>query len=180
MPPDQAWQTIWSQPVDSLLRPMMHNSDNFFAEQLLLMASEQQFGVMNEGRIIDTILKADFAGFAQQPEWIDGSGLSRYNLFTPQHFVVVLNKMRAEFGMDRIRTIFPTGGSGTLGGLYQKEKGFIYAKTGSMSGVVALSGFLYTKKNRLLIFSILVNNNHCKAAAVRKKMERFISELRNS
>lgn len=51
--------TVWSQPTDSVLRPMMYRSDNFFAEQLLLMVSEERLGVMSTEEIIDTILAND-------------------------------------------------------------------------------------------------------------------------
>jgi serine-type D-Ala-D-Ala carboxypeptidase/endopeptidase (penicillin-binding protein 4) len=169
---------IYSHPTDSLLKPMMHRSDNFFAEQSLLMVSNEFLGVMNDARIIDTILKTDFKDLPQKPRWADGSGLSRYNLFTPQDFVVILNKMKNEFGMDRIKEIFPTGGEGTLSSYYKSDSTFIYAKTGTLSGVVALSGFLYTKQNKLLIFSVLVNNHQGSATAVRRAVERFIQGIR--
>ncbi|MEP7257290.1 MAG: D-alanyl-D-alanine carboxypeptidase/D-alanyl-D-alanine-endopeptidase [Flavitalea sp.] len=171
-------KVIWSQPVDSLLKPMMYRSDNFFAEQLLLMASEQRFGTMNGEQIIDSVLKNDFAGLPQPPVWVDGSGMSRYNLFSPRDMVFILDKMNREFGMDRIRDIFPTGGTGTLKGYYTGGSGYIYAKTGSMSGVVALSGYLYTNKKRLLIFSAMVNNNNGSSGSVKRAVERFITEVR--
>lgn len=171
-------ETIHSQPTDSLLKPMMHRSDNFFAEQSLLMVSNEFLGVMNDARIIDTILKTDFKDLPQKPRWADGSGLSRYNLFTPQDFVAILNKMKNEFGMDRIKEIFPTGGEGTLSSYYKTDSTFIYAKTGTLSGVVALSGFLYTKQNKLLIFSVLVNNHQGSATAVRRAIEKFIQGIR--
>src|SRR5215216_2947832 len=104
--------TIHSQPTDSLLKPMMHRSDNFFAEQSLLMVSNERLGFMNDARIIDTLLKTDFKDLPQKPRWVDGSGLSRYNLFTSQDFVFILNKMKNEFGMERIKVIFPTGNEG--------------------------------------------------------------------
>ncbi|MFN2457065.1 MAG: D-alanyl-D-alanine carboxypeptidase/D-alanyl-D-alanine-endopeptidase [Chitinophagaceae bacterium] len=170
---------IFSQPTDSLLKPMMHRSDNFFAEQSLLMVSNEALGVMNDAKIIDTILKTDFKDLPQRPRWADGSGLSRYNLFTPQDFVIILQKMKNEFGMDRIKEIFPTGGEGTLSSYYKSDSTFIYAKTGTLSGVVALSGFLYTKKNKQLIFSVLVNNHNSSATAIRRAVERFLQGVRN-
>jgi len=170
---------IKTQPTDSLLKLMMHRSDNFFAEQTLLMVSNEQLGVMNDEKIIDTLLKTDFKDLPQKPRWADGSGLSRYNLFTPQDFVAIFNKMKNEFGMDRIKNIFPTGGEGTLNNYYRAENGYLFGKTGSLSGVVALSGFLYTKKNKLLIFSVLVNNHNASATAVRRAVEKFIEGIRN-
>ncbi len=170
---------LHSQPTDSLLKPMMHRSDNFFAEQSLLMVSNERLGIMNDEKIIDTILKTDFKDLPQKPRWVDGSGLSRYNLFTPQSLVAILNKMKNEFGMERIKVILPTGGEGTISNYYKADSGYIYAKTGTLSGVVAFSGFLYTKKNKLLIFSVLVNNHRADAVDIRRAVERFLEGVRN-
>ncbi len=172
-------KVIHSQPTDSLLKPMMHRSDNFFAEQSLLMVSNETLGYMNDEKIIDTILKTDFKDLPQKPRWADGSGLSRYNLFTPQDFVAILNKMKNEFGMERLKVIFPTGGEGTISNYYKADSGYIYAKTGTLSGVVAFSGYLYTKKGKLLIFSTLVNNHQASATEIRKAVEKFIQGIRS-
>lgn len=166
-----------SQPLDSLLMIMMHRSDNFFAEQTLLMVSNEKLGYMNSGRIIDTLLKTDFNGFPQRPRWVDGSGLSRYNLVSPQDFVWVLNQMRNEFKWERIQAIFPTGGEGTLSSYYKNYAGRIYAKTGSLSNHLALSGFITTKKGKLLIFSVLVNAEMAPAANIRQGVEKFLTGI---
>ena len=171
-------KTIRSQPTDSLLKIMMYRSDNFFAEQVLLMASNEKLGVMNDARIIDTLLKSDLQELPQQPTWVDGSGLSRYNQFTPQSFVWILNKMKNEFGMERLKTIFPSGGQGTLVNYYKSDSGYVFAKTGTLSGQIALSGYLITRKNKLLIFSCLVNNHKSSTAEIRKSVERFLSGIR--
>jgi len=171
---------IHSQPVDSVLKPMMHVSDNFFAEQLLLMVARKFNISMNDERIVDTLLNTDFKELPQKPHWVDGSGLSRFNLFSPEDMVFILNKMKNDFGMDRIRNIFPTGNEGTLEHYYVAEHGYIFAKTGSLSGVIALSRFLYTKKNKLLIFSVLVNNHTSSGTRVRRAIEKFIEEVRNN
>lgn len=178
-PSNKQFKSIYSRPTDSLLKPMMHRSDNFFAEQSLLMVSNERLGLMNDEKIIDTLLKTDFKDLPQKPRWADGSGLSRYNLFTPQDLVSILNKMKNEFGMDRIRVIFPTGGEGTISSYYKADSGYIYGKTGTLSGVVAFSGFLYTKKGKLLIFSTLVNNHHASATDVRRAIEKFLQSLRS-
>jgi D-alanyl-D-alanine carboxypeptidase/D-alanyl-D-alanine-endopeptidase (penicillin-binding protein 4) len=170
---------IHSQPTDSLLKIMMHRSDNFFAEQSLLMVSNERLGIMNDDKIIDTLLKTDLKDLPQPPRWADGSGLSRYNLFSPKDFVQILNKMKDEFGMDRLKVILPTGGRGTLSSYYLSNKDRIYAKTGTLSGVVALSGFFYTRSNKLLIFSVLVNNHHGSATAIRRTVEKFLQSVCN-
>jgi len=176
---NKPYTAVHSQPLDSLLAPMMHRSDNFFAEQSLLMVSNARLGIMNDAKIIDTLLKTDFKALPQKPRWVDGSGLSRYNLFTPQDMVAILNLMQQEFGMKRIKIIFPTGGEGTISSYYKADSGYIYAKTGTLSGVVALSGFIETKKGRNLIFSVLVNNHQSSATEVRRAVEKFLQEVRS-
>ena len=174
------WKNIHSQPTDSLFKPMMHHSDNFFAEQTLLMASNEHLGYMSDEKIIDILLKLDLKDIPQKPKWVDGSGLSRYNLFTPQSFVYILNKTKNEFGWDRVKNILPTGGTGTLSSYFKKDSGFIYAKTGTLSNNCALSGFLVTKKGKLLIFSILANNYMGAATPVRKATEKFLLGIREN
>jgi D-alanyl-D-alanine carboxypeptidase/D-alanyl-D-alanine-endopeptidase (penicillin-binding protein 4) len=171
------WKKLYSHPLDSLLKPMMHRSDNFFAEQCLLMASNEKLGLMNEHRIIGSLLQTELKGLPQKPRWVDGSGLSRYNLFSPQDFVYILDKMQNEFGMERIRNIFPGANEGTLSNYYVGSEGRLFAKTGTLSGVVALSGFLTTNKNKQLIFSVLVNNHQASGTEVRRAVERFVVEL---
>jgi len=155
----------------------MHRSDNFFAEQSLLMISNECLGVMNDAKIIDLLLKTDYKNLPQKPKWVDGSGLSRYNLISPQDFVVVLEKMKNEFAWNRISTILPTGNTGTLSGYYQKYAGKIYAKTGTLSNNVSISGYLTTKRGKQIIFSVLVNNHQTSASNIRKSVEKFISSM---
>ena len=168
---------VYSQPTDSLLKIMMHRSDNFFAEQILLMVSNEKLSVMNDAMIIDTLLKADFKNLPQKPKWVDGSGLSRYNLISPQDFVWVLTQMKNEFKWERIKEILPTGGEGTLSGSYKNYAGRIYAKTGTLSNHIALSGYIKTKKGKQLIFSVLVNAHQTNAANIRKGVEKFITAV---
>lgn len=167
----------YSQRTDSMLSVMMHRSDNLFAEQVLLMVSQQLTGGMKTSLVIDTLLKSDLKGLPQAPRWVDGSGLSRYNQFTPQDFVWILQKMLNEFGAGRLNTILPGANEGTLANYYKGLEGAIYAKTGTLSGQVALSGYLTTRKGRRLIFSVLVNNHLTSAVIVRRGVESFLRDV---
>ncbi len=172
--------TIFSRPADSLFKPMMFNSDNFFAEQTLLMASNEKLGYMSDGDMIDSLLKNDLKDIPTTPRWVDGCGLSRYNLFSPKDFIYILDKLQNEFGLARMKRILPTAGQGTLRGYYEKDAGFIYAKTGSMSNNVSLSGYLTTKSNRQLLFSIQINNYSGSGREGRRAIEKFIQGIRQN
>lgn len=176
--PNKYTHKIYSQPTDSLLQPMMFNSDNFFAEQTLQMLSFKQLGYFSDEQIIDTLLKSIYKNLPQKPRWVDGSGLSRYNLFTPQSFVSIINTMLQQYGWLRVANIFPTGNQGTLKNYYKNYVGKIYAKTGSMSNNYALSGFLKTKKQNTVVFSILINNYvGTSATAVKLAIEKYLIQI---
>ena len=82
---------LFSQKTDSVFSLMMHRSDNFYAEQTLLMASNEKLGYMSDKDMIDSLLQNDLNDIPQHPRWVDGSGLSRYNLFSPNDFVYILS-----------------------------------------------------------------------------------------
>mgnify|MGYP000843968312 CR=1 FL=1 len=171
------WKKCYSQPTDSMLKPMMHRSDNFYAEQGLLMVGQALSGELNDAKTIDSLMKTDFANMPNKPRWVDGSGLSRYNLISPMDFVWVLNKMKQEINWNRITAIFPTGNTGTLNGYYKNYVGKIYAKTGTLSNHVALSGFIKTNSGKELIFSVLVNSHQTAASNIRRAVEAFLTDI---
>ena len=82
--------------------------------------------------------------------------------------------------MERMKTILPTGGKGTLKNYYRADSGYVFAKTGSLNGVLCLSGYIYTTKNHLLEFSILVNNHNGSGSAIRREIEGYVEYLRRS
>ena len=182
-----AIQKGWNQPsakiintvaTDSLLKIMMNRSDNFFAEQILLMTSQQLLGRMDDVAVIDTILKTDFANFPQKPEWADGSGLSRFNLTTPENYITLLQKMEKDFPMERIKSIFAQGGKGSLSAYYKNIPGVLYAKTGTLGNQIALSGYIITNKGTRLTFSVLVGNHVSPTTyPVRHAVEEYLTAI---
>lgn len=166
--------TVYSQHTDSLLKIMMHRSDNFFADQCLEMVSQRRFHKMNEAELIKEMLTNELSGFPQKPKWVDGSGLSRYTLFSPDDMVFILNKIKNEQPWERIKNIFPKAGSGTLTMYKSNNEEFIYAKSGSLGGVVCLSGYLFTNKKKWLIFSIMINNTQTPFSKIRKQIGAFL------
>jgi D-alanyl-D-alanine carboxypeptidase/D-alanyl-D-alanine-endopeptidase (penicillin-binding protein 4) len=132
---------------------------------------------MSDRDLIDTLIKTDFKAMPDKPVWADGSGLSRYNLQSPANWVWLLRKMKDEFGIERLKGILPTGNTGTLNNFYKSLTGKLYAKTGTLSGVVALSGFMYGNSGRLLFFSVQVNNHNTDAVKVRRMVERYLLQV---
>lgn len=177
-PNHEGFTAIRSQPADSLFRIMMHRSDNFYAEQILLMVGDKVNTGFDEEKTITTILESDLKDIPQKPKWVDGSGLSRYNLFSPKDMVYIMEKLLNEFGIERISNLLPTGGTGSLKSMFLADKGFIFAKTGSMGNTFCLSGLLKTAKAKTLLFSVMTNNFSGKTAEVKKSIEQLLHEIR--
>ncbi len=91
----------------------------------------------------------------------DGSGLSRSNKATPRALVETLRLMYYAPNRDVFLTSLPTAGmSGTLRNRMKQTpvQGIVHAKTGTLRGVRALSGYLDHRQYGILVFSILANN----------------------
>ncbi len=110
----------------------------------------------------------------------DGSGLSRLNLVTPRALTTLLEAMHRSPYREAWIDLMPVGGEdGTLaerfGGSAPARR--IRAKTGTMTGVNALSGYAQTAGGRLLAFSILVNNSGLPSSAARRFIDTIVLTL---
>jgi D-alanyl-D-alanine carboxypeptidase/D-alanyl-D-alanine-endopeptidase (penicillin-binding protein 4) len=169
---------------DTLIQHMIRESDNFIAEQLLLAAALKAKRVMSEKVFIDDLLEH---GWGQQlpdvPKWVDGSGLSRYNQTTPRDVVWVLNKILQWKGREYVKSIFPAGGlSGTIkdGFTRQNGKAYLFAKSGGMSQVYNLSGYLFTRSGKVLVFAWMNNHYQGTTADLKSAMNSFLTILYNN
>ncbi|MDR3272659.1 MAG: D-alanyl-D-alanine carboxypeptidase [Flavobacteriaceae bacterium] len=179
--PKKEVRTLYSIPTDSLLKHMMLVSSNFLAEQILVMSSSKISDNLSGKMSIQYLLARDLQDLPQKPRWVDGSGLSRYNNFSPQDMVFILNKMYHEVQTERLLNFFPIGGvSGTLSGSFKGNPPYVYAKTGSMSGVYNLSGFIKTHSGRILIFSFMNNNFQHSNSEIKAQMEKILQYVRDS
>jgi len=172
----------YSVSTDSVLRRMMWESDNFLAEQLLILASSTLSDTLDSNTARTFVLDDLLKDLKQQPRWVDGSGLSRYNLFTPESLVQVLEKMYREIPRERLFSFFPKGGiSGTLEDWYPgNPEPYIIAKTGSLGNNHSVSGYLLTKSGKTLIFSFMNNHFRKPSSEIKKRMQRVFEELRDN
>ncbi len=170
----------YATPVDTVYRRLMFQSDNFIAEQLLVVCSGVKFDSIGQARLIAWAKDSLFAGLPDPPRWVDGSGLSRYNLVSPRFLTALLRKMYLEQPPERLFSLFPAGGvSGTIQNWYAGPEGrpVVFAKTGTMSGVHCLSGYLRTKRGRIMAFSFMHNNFLGNNNAWKLEMQRLLKSI---
>jgi D-alanyl-D-alanine carboxypeptidase/D-alanyl-D-alanine-endopeptidase (penicillin-binding protein 4) len=171
-------RTLYSIPVDSLYKEMMQESDNFIAEQLLITCAGVLSDSLKPEVAIAYMKKNHLADLPDEPIWVDGSGLSRYNLFTPRSIVKLWEKIYERVPRERLFPLLAIGGkTGTVKRWYKNEPPYLYGKTGTLTNNHCLSGYLVTKKGRTLIFSFMSNNHPAPASAVRQEMEVILKQL---
>ncbi len=174
---------LLTRPYDSLYTRMLIESDNFIAEQLMLQVG---WKAKNEYRVkaaVDYALDSIFQNISQRPRWVDGSGLSRYNLFTPESMVHLLKIMHREITTDHLLGYLAQGGvSGTLESNFIGPSGepYVYAKSGTLSNNYCLAGYLKTKKGRLLAFSFMDNHYLGTSKDRKNELETYLLRLREA
>jgi serine-type D-Ala-D-Ala carboxypeptidase/endopeptidase (penicillin-binding protein 4) len=180
-------KTLDGANLDDLLKKMLEESDNFLAEHLLLASSgriaENNYS-MSAPKVIKHLLNLDLADLPQSPNWVDGSGLSRANLFTPQDMVVLLTKIYKTFdkekgGEKRLFNLLPTPGEGTLKSTVGMYPFTLYAKTGTLSNNHNLCGYIVTKSGKKIAFSFMNNHYTVQNSDIKKEMGKILTDLYN-
>lgn len=157
--------THTSKPIAQLMADTLKPSDNLYADSLYLHVAAKLNGKPVNWDAAQPIIKQ----FLQQQTGIplqnavltDGSGLSRQDRLTPEQTVNLLKFLHNRFPLayEYIAALPVSGRDGTLQRRLRKpaQQGLVRAKTGSMTGVVSLSGYLYTANAHTLAFAIFVN-----------------------
>lgn len=172
-------EVLHSIPADTVYKHMLQPSDNFIAEQLLLMDASELGKPLNTQDVID-VSKSEFLNdLPDEPQWVDGSGLSRYNMFTPRSIVRLLHLIDGEYATDeQLFDLLPTGGkTGTIDNWYANREGgdpYVHAKTGTLRNNHCLSGFLVTESGHKLIFSFMNNHYVTSSSVVKEEMEKVL------
>ncbi|MGH2415646.1 MAG: D-alanyl-D-alanine carboxypeptidase/D-alanyl-D-alanine endopeptidase [Microcystaceae cyanobacterium] len=110
----------------------------------------------------------------------DGSGLSRHNVATPRAIVATLRAIHFASGSEVFHASLPVAGiSGTLRNRlrWTPAQGIVYAKTGTLTGVRALSGYINHPSYGMLVFSILVNQSNQSGDALVRSIDNIVLQL---
>jgi serine-type D-Ala-D-Ala carboxypeptidase/endopeptidase (penicillin-binding protein 4) len=146
------------------------NSDNASADSLL-----RQIGGQQSVREALTSLGVNPSGYTQ----VDGSGLSRDNRAKPSAFVTLLQAMYVSNEGSQFYDSLPTAGiDGTLRNRFVNTPlvGRVHAKTGTLTGVRALSGYLENPYYGTIVFSIVVNQSGQSGDVLRQTIDQIVLE----
>jgi D-alanyl-D-alanine carboxypeptidase/D-alanyl-D-alanine-endopeptidase (penicillin-binding protein 4) len=153
-----------SPPLKEILKGLMKRSQNMYAETMVktMGLHEKGIGSFREGKkVVEEVLSS----FGIEPDsyaYMDGSGLSRYNFISPSQIVKILKGMRKSENWDTWKELLPIAGvDGTLKYRMRgtKAEGNVRAKTGTISNVRGLSGYVTTAAGEEIVFSFLINGH---------------------
>lgn len=160
-PPATVLASNQSAPLHSLLHLMLKKSDNLIADTVFRTIGHHYFNVPGTFRAgsdaVRRILAAKAGINLGNTTQVDGSGLSRHDLVTPETMMQVLQFIaKNDNRLDFISMLPLSGYDGTLqyrGGLHEAGvDGKLAAKTGSLQGVYNLAGFLTTGSGQRIAF----------------------------
>lgn len=152
---------LTSPPLHEILSYMNKNSDNFYAEMLLKRLGAEKKGVGSSSAGVQ-VVKNSLKQYGIEPTYRmeDGSGLSRYNMISARQLSTLLAEIAKEPIFDAFYQTLPIAGvDGTLKNRMKQTpaENNLHAKTGTLTGVSGLSGFVTTKDGEHLYFTIIMN-----------------------
>lgn len=155
-----------SHSVNQILQKMMKDSDNQHAESMLCLLGTKAGGANTkkdrESQILKTVAKTDQP--SSSIDFADGSGLSLYNYITPRMLAALLKYAYQNKSVyDVLLPSLPLAGvDGTLASRFRGSSGYqnIRAKTGTVSHVVSLAGYLTATTGHAIAFVIISNGSH--------------------
>jgi len=164
--------TVYSRPLSQLMADTLKPSDNLYADSLYLHAAAKIHGSpvnWNDAQpIIKNFLELQTGIDLKKSVFTDGSGLSRYNLVTPKQMITLLQFLYQRFPLsyEYIAALPISGRDGTLQKRFKipTQQGFVRAKTGTMTGMNSLSGYMYSTNGHTLAFALFINRLPGKSA----------------
>ncbi len=154
-----------SPRLDKVIADLNHYSNNFIAETVVKTVAAETIGTpgtFHDGlTAIRGWLETEAGYIPGTYTYGNGSGLNDVNRVSPAHFCRLLDAMHDRFdtGPEFAASLAVAGHSGTIRNRMRNgpADARLRAKTGTLTGVSALSGYLLTPRNEVLAFSILVN-----------------------
>lgn len=171
-----------SPSLNQIVAVVNKTSQNLHAEILLRMLGKvegEDGSVVQGARVVRQFLIS--AGV--QPDdffFYDGSGLSPQDVITPRAATTLLGYAARQNWGSVYRDSLPIGGvDGTLENRFKQPpmKGKVFAKTGTLSEVHALSGYLTTASGQTLVFSILCNDHSPVTDTTRAAMDNVVAAI---
>lgn len=176
--------SVVSHDLPSVIKEALKESNNLFAEAMFLQTGRLQYtkGIrfQDAAKYLQNFVSRKFGMFSATFNIVDGSGLSMYDLCSPQFMVDMLSLIYRDKDLYQImyKSLPISGVDGTLktrmSGKTTLNK--VHAKTGSLTGTCSLAGYIHTADGRDLAFCIM-NEGAVKMAPSRNVQDKICTVL---
>lgn len=169
-------------PIKNVLSDILKNSNNMAAETLFKVAGGKfvnNTGAMkNSLKMFDEYCKKNNLR-NENIKIVDGSGVSKNNLMTADFMTdfLVLQTKRNDF--ENYINLYPTAGEGTLENRMLYFKDVIYAKTGTLTDISSICGYIKTRNGNLVAFDIMISDPKSSSSAKKTTEEQIIRAIYN-
>lgn len=174
-----------SRPFSEVIVNLNKESDNLSAEMTLRALALAYFDkpatAENGIYMVDSLITKTGLDF-EDYKIVDGSGVSHYNLVSTELMVELLKYMyyQSKENYEILKSSFPIAGvDGSLENRMRRTKAYnnVHAKTGTLTGVSTLSGYLKSRNKHEVAFSIFVQNFVNSAKVARRYQDRICKFL---
>jgi D-alanyl-D-alanine carboxypeptidase/D-alanyl-D-alanine-endopeptidase (penicillin-binding protein 4) len=168
----------YSPPLMDVIEATLEPSQNWVAEQIARTLGGRNgwgYGIQDISDHIQHQRPVD----PRDVRVADASGLSVQNLVSARALVAVLGNARAQSWGEAYRSALAEPGEekSTLETRLRGLEGRLFAKTGTLTNVASLAGFLIDDRGREIAFAILVNGSNVSGATVRGAIDRMVRAL---
>jgi serine-type D-Ala-D-Ala carboxypeptidase/endopeptidase (penicillin-binding protein 4) len=172
---------ITSPPMQEILTEINQESNNLYAEAIAKILAQK----LNTPNYIAAINQSLTQLRINSDEYllVDASGLSRQNLITPQTLVKTLRTMSQSSQSKFYRQSLAIAGvNGTLKNRFHNTaiQGHLFGKTGTLTGINSLAGYIYLPNYPTLAFSILINNSEVSNQEIKQAIDKIILTLNHT
>ena len=160
-------------PISQAIKAILMDSNNFVAETVFKLAGAKFVNNTGSLQHSQEMLNAYFNKIgidAQDIKIVDGSGVSKNNIITANFMTDYLVK---QFKNETLKNSMPTAGEGTLKNRMLYFKDNLRAKTGTLSDVSGIAGYITSRSGKTYAFDIMINDPKTKSND-KKSLEEYI------
>ncbi len=178
--------TISSAPLHELIKPLLEDSNNLYADSVHKKLGEKYFGVGSYAygvKAQQTILGKLAIPMALNQQF-DGSGASRYNLVSPNQLLTLLSQLYEDnYAYEMIINALPVAGvSGTLKNRFKINntticQNKIWAKTGTLKNISGLAGYLNVDSGKQYAFALMIQGEGLQMKKIKAKEDELLAEI---
>ena len=182
VPEDAVLITEIKNPLKRTLPAILQNSNNLMAESLFKLAAANKYSATGTDILGEDVFKEFYKKQGLETDNIlikDGCGVSRNNLLYADWMTQALNKIYNQKDFEKFKDNMAQSGDGTLNNRLYPLRGDVWLKTGSLSNISAIAGYVKSQDGHIYSIVILTQNFVQEQSEIKKLEDEIINIIYN-